>query len=150
LLASPAERPVRAARFLREARVLASLTPHANIPAIHALGQHQGQPWYIREFVEGRTLKDRVDAKAICESDGLQVLGGIDAALTTLHQLGIVHRNLQPENVLIATEGTAKLIGFSRAAPIDAIVRDGTPTAVLEADMKALRTMRDWMFSALA
>jgi serine/threonine protein kinase len=150
LLGSPAERQVRAARFLREARVLACLMPHANIPAIHAVMEHQGQPCYIREFVEGSTLKDCVDAKAIRESDAVQVLAGIEAALARVHQQGVVHRNLQPDNVLVTTDGVAKLIGFSRAAAIDAIVGDRTPTAVLEAEMQALRTMRDWLLSAIA
>jgi serine/threonine-protein kinase len=123
--------------------------PHANIPEIHAVMEHQGRPCYIREFVEGSTLKDRVDAKAIREADADQVLAGIEADLARLHQQGIVHRNLQADNVLVATDGTAKLIGFSRAAAVDAVVGDGTSTAVLEADMQALRAMRDWMLSAM-
>ena len=146
---SDAERHVRAARFLREARILASLMPHTNIPAIHAVMESQGQPYYIREFVVGTTLKDHVDARGIHESKGIQVLAGIEAALARVHQQGIVHRNLQPDNVLVAPDGTARLIGFSRAAAVGAVVGDGTPTAVLEADMQALRAMRDWMLSAI-
>jgi serine/threonine protein kinase len=149
LLGSAAERHVRAARFLREARVLACLMPHANIPAIHAVMESQGQTYYTREFVQGTTLKARVDARAIRESEGIQVLAGIEAALARVHEQGIVHRNLYPENVLVANDGTAKLIGFSGAAAIDTLVRHGTPTVVLEADMQALRTLRDWMFSRI-
>jgi serine/threonine-protein kinase len=152
LLGSAAERPARAARFLREVQVIAAMMPHANIPAIHAVGEHQGQPYYIREFVEGTTLKDRVDARAIRESEGLQVLAGIEAALARVHQQGIVHRNLRPENVLVATDGTAKLIGFSRATAAYALVGHGThgaPTAVLEADIQALQGLRDWLLSAI-
>lgn len=147
LLGPAAERQVRAARFLREARVLASLMPHTNIPAIHAVMESQGQPYYIREFVEGITLKDRVDARAIRESEGIQVLAGIEAALARVHQQGIVHRNLQPENILVATDSTAKLIGFGRAAAVDSVVGHGTPSAVVEADLEALRRMRQWLHS---
>jgi serine/threonine-protein kinase len=150
LLGSAAERQVRAVRFLREARAVASLMPHANIPAVHAVMEYEGQPYYIREFVEGTTLKDRVDAQAMRESEGLQVLAGIEAALARIHEQGLVHRNLQPENVLVATDGTAKLIGFSRATSVDAAVGHGIPTLALEADMQALRALRNWLFSAIA
>jgi serine/threonine-protein kinase len=83
LLGPAAERQVRSARFLREARVVACLMPHANIPAAYAVMEKQGQPYYIREFVEGATLKDRVDARTIRESEGIQVLSGLP--VETLH-----------------------------------------------------------------
>lgn len=149
LLGPPAERQARATRFLREARFLARLMPHTNIPAIHAVMDSQGQLYYIREFVEGTTLKDGVDARAIRRSEGIQVLEGIEAALARVHQQGIVHRNLQPENVLLATDGAAKLIGFSRAVAVDAVVGNGPP-AVVEADTEALRGLRKWLLSATA
>lgn len=150
LLGAPAERQIRTAYFVREARILARLMPHPNIPAIHALMEHQGQTCYMREFVEGSTLKDHVKAKAISKSDGLQVFAGIEAALARVHEQGIVHRNLQPDNILVAPDATARLIGFSRAEAVDAVVEGGTPTALLETDMQALRTIRDWMLSAIA
>jgi serine/threonine-protein kinase len=150
LLGTAAERPVRAKRFIREARVLACLMPHPNIPAIYAVDASQGQPYYIREFVEGTTLKDRVDARAIRESEGIQVLAGIEAALARVHQQGVVHRNLQPENILVGTDGTAKLIGFGRTAAVDAVVGQGSPPAKVEADKEALRGIREWLLSATA
>jgi eukaryotic-like serine/threonine-protein kinase len=150
LLESVDEPQVRVARFLREAQVLGSFMPHANIPAIHAVAEHRGQPFYIREFVDGTNLKERVDGKAMRKSDALQVLAGVEAALARVHQQGLVHRNLQPDNVLVTMDGIAKLIGFGRATAIDAIVKVGTRTAAQEADMQAFRTMRDWVISAIA
>jgi serine/threonine-protein kinase len=122
--------------------------PHTNIPAIHAVDD-QGQPYYIREFVEGATLQDRVDARAIGESEGIHVLTGIEAALARVHQQGIVHRNLRPENILVATDGTAKLIGFGRAVAVDAPVGHG-PSAKVESDIESLRGVREWLLSAIA
>lgn len=150
LLPGPdAERHVRAARFLREARILASLM-HPNIPAINEASESQGQFYLIRQFVEGATLKDCVDARAIQRSRGIRVLADIEAALTNIHQQGFVHRNLQPENILVATDGTAKLIGFGRAIVVDDVGGRGTAPATVEGDLEALRSMRDWLHSAIA
>jgi serine/threonine protein kinase/tetratricopeptide (TPR) repeat protein len=149
LLGDSTERQVRVDCFFREARVLALLTPHTNIPTLHAVGEIQSQPFYIREFVEGTTLKDRVDARSIHESEGIQALTSIEAALVKVHQRGIIHRNLQPENILIAMDGIAKLIGFGRAAAIEGDVGLSTKTAMFEADRQGLQALRNWLLSAI-
>ena len=63
---SPSETPIRRDRFLREAQVLAHLTgdPDSDIPTLYAFGMHDEQPYFVREFVEGRTLEQLVTAGA--------------------------------------------------------------------------------------
>jgi serine/threonine protein kinase len=147
---SEAAPEVRASRFFREARLLACLMPHPNIPAVYSVWENEGQAYYVRELVEGSTLKSLVDGGAIGESEVKRILGGLDAALAWVHQRGIVHRGLQPENVLVEADGTAKLIGFGRAAAVDDATFGSVPSRRVEADMEAFQDMREWLLSAIA
>lgn len=150
ILGPAAEQRMRTARFLREARVLAALMPHDNIPAIHAIMEHQGHHCHVREFVEGTTLKERVVASRINESDARQVLAGVQAAVDSMHTLGLVHRNLCPENILVAADGTSKLIGFSRAVSVKDVPRDVLRIDLFAADIEFLRSMEDRILAAVA
>lgn len=153
LLGPVVEREVRAARFLREARVLASLTAESepNIPTLHAVTEYQSQLYCVREFVDGETLEERVLARSIRSTDGVRVLGVIADVVARVHARGLIHRNLSPSNVLVATDGTPKLIGFGRVSIQAGPGRlpPGGPKVSPEIDIKALQAMLDWLFSAL-
>src|SRR5689334_5414468 len=100
-------------RFTDEAKTIARLT-HPNVVAVYDQGRHQGLPYLVMEYVQGRTLRDLliqrrrlnpVEALAICE----QMLAAIAAA----HRAGLVHRDVKPENVLVAeapSGGIANLV----------------------------------------
>ncbi|HEX9998911.1 MAG TPA: protein kinase, partial [Actinoplanes sp.] len=100
-------------RFTDEAKTIARLT-HPNVVAVYDQGRHLGLPYLVMEFVQGRTLRDvltqrrrltPVEACAI----GEQMLAAIAAA----HRAGLVHRDVKPENVLVAeapSGGTANLV----------------------------------------
>src|SRR5262249_33639094 len=113
--------------------------------------ENQGQQYYIREFVEGETLEERVSSRSIRSMDGVRVLATIAGAVARVHARGFVHRNLTPSNVLVASDGTPKLIGFGRVA-MQAGRGDrlrGAPSVSPEIDVKALQAMLGWVFSAL-
>jgi predicted ATPase/DNA-binding SARP family transcriptional activator len=99
------------ARLLREARVVAQLS-HPNIVTVFDVGESDGNPFIVMELVPGTTLyEQRPDGV-----DGiLAVTRQICAALAHAHGQGIVHRDLKPENVLVAPDGTAKLMDFGLA-----------------------------------
>lgn len=139
------ERDHRASRFLREARVMVSLTPDPNIPAVHAVEKHLGQPYLVREFVDGVTFQYGVANGLITALEGVDICGTIAGTLARIHQRGLVHRNLYPENILIARDGTPKLIGFSRATA-DAEVTNGPASAK---DVQSLQATLDWLFTAV-
>jgi serine/threonine protein kinase len=87
---------LRVERFLREARITASLD-HPNIVEVYDVGTHDGQPFMVVELLEGETLRDRLDRGPIAEADARRM--GIDIArgLVAANTAGLVHRDLKPE-----------------------------------------------------
>lgn len=105
------------ARFRREARVAAGLS-HPNLIGIYDYADGAERPYLVMEYVSGETLSERMSGGAAidCERLARELLG----ALAHIHAAGIVHRDVKPQNVLIAPEGDARLIDFGIALPADA------------------------------
>jgi serine/threonine-protein kinase len=127
--------PDRAARFTREAHLLASLN-HPNIGAIYGLeeahpsagaGQAAVQA-LVLELIDGPTLADRIAAGPIPVREALALARQIADALEAAHEKGIIHRDLKPANIKIAPNGVAKVLDFGLAK-----VWDGA----LQADLSA-------------
>src|SRR5207249_2297772 len=104
----------RAARFEREARVLASLN-HSNIAAIHGLEESGGRSLLVMELVEGETLADRIAKGAIPIDEALPIAKQICEALEAAHEKGIIHRDLKPANIKITPEAKVKVLDFGLA-----------------------------------
>jgi hypothetical protein len=104
------------ARFRREARVAAGLW-HPNLIGVYDYADRAERPYLVMEFVPGGDLASRIKHGAIdCERLARELLG----AVAHIHAAGIVHRDIKPQNVLIAPDGSAKLIDFGIALPADA------------------------------
>lgn len=125
---------LRVERFLREARITASLD-HPNIVKVFDVGTHDGQPFMVVELLDGETLRNRLDRGPVPESDvrrtGIEIARGLVAA----HAAGLVHRDLKPENVFLTRAGITKILdfGIAKLAP-EAVRRDSgasTLTGVL-------------------
>jgi len=87
-------------RFLREIEIAAKLT-HPNILGLHDCGEADGQLYYTMPFVEGESLRDRLNReKQLPIDDALQITREVADALGYAHALGIVHRDVKPENIL--------------------------------------------------
>jgi len=114
-----AERPQLRERFLREARLAARLS-HPHIIAIHAVDEVAGFVFYVMTYVDGETLAERVRQRGpMSVSDGVRMLREVAWALAYAHSMGVVHRDVKPENILIeSASGRALVADFGIAAAV--------------------------------
>jgi eukaryotic-like serine/threonine-protein kinase len=109
----------RRARFEREARTISGLS-HPNICALFDIGDQSGVYYVVLEYLEGKTLADRIAKGPMPVSEVLKVGADIASALETAHRNGIVHRDLKPANVMLTKTGS-KLLDFGLAKPSAAL-----------------------------
>ncbi|MEU8112155.1 protein kinase [Micromonospora sp. NPDC048947] len=113
-LADPERAEVRS-RTMREARAAARLN-HPAVVRLYDVVAVEGSPWIVMEYVPSRTLQDVVDAEGPLEPSraariGLAVLDALEAA----HTAGVLHRDIKPQNVLVAHDGRVMLTDFGLA-----------------------------------
>lgn len=103
-------------RFLREARVLARFT-HPGIVRVFEVFEDHGTAYLVMELLEGRTLVDvlRQHGRALPEDDLLDLAGRVAAALRPVHAAGVLHRDVNPSNVMLTHHGRVVVIDFGLA-----------------------------------
>jgi Tol biopolymer transport system component len=103
--------PERLARFEREARSASALN-HRNIVTVHDFTADDRETWLVMELVRGDSLRDVISRGSVPAKQLLAIGAGIADGLAAAHAAGIVHRDLKPENVMVAGDGTAKILDF--------------------------------------
>ncbi|MBX7082418.1 MAG: protein kinase [Nannocystaceae bacterium] len=104
------------ARMLREARAMARLA-HPNVVAVHDVGSVGGQIFVAMELVEGTTLAQWLRASPRTRSQILAIFVQAGRGLQAAHDVGLVHRDFKPDNVLIGVDGRARVTDFGLARP---------------------------------
>jgi serine/threonine-protein kinase len=116
-------------RFKREALAAARLSGNHNIVTIFDVGEHNGRPIIVMEYLAGGSLEKRIDARKPFETaQVLDWLGEAAAALDAAHDAGIVHRDVKPGNLLLDDRNHVKVadFGIASAAGMDSFTKTGT------------------------
>ena len=120
LHAEISDQPDQIERFRREARAVAQLS-HPNVVAVIDAGQDHGHPYIVFEYIDGETLKQRIERLGRLPLDESAAYAiEVGRGLATAHARNLVHRDVKPQNVLIDPEGRAKVTDFGIARSLEA------------------------------
>lgn len=108
-------------RFLSEARALAKLSEVAEIAQVHSFFESNSTAYIIMEFVEGITLQQYVQGRGgkLTSDEVMSILKRLTSALIKIHQAGVIHRDISPDNIMLQKNGTLKLLDFGTAREMD-------------------------------
>ena len=104
----------RVRRFQQEARAASALN-HPNIITIFEIGQSEGRHFIATEFIDGQTLRDRMNKDPLRLREAINIAIQVGRALATAHDNGIIHRDIKPENVMLRHDGYVKVLDFGLA-----------------------------------
>ncbi len=114
----------RVRRFAQEARAASALN-HPNIITIHEIGEIENTHYIATEYVEGETLRQRMDGGSPMKcTRGARCHPSSRWALEAAHRAGIVHRDIKPENVMVRPDGYVKVLDFGLAKLIEPSTAD--------------------------
>src|ERR1044071_5170304 len=108
----------RMRRFKQEATSAASLN-HPNIAHIYEIGEAEGFQFIAMEYVQGQTLREKIHHEDEDLSKLLRVLQHVADGLAKAHAAGIVHRDLKPDNIMVSSDGHAKILDFGLAKLVE-------------------------------
>lgn len=114
--------------LLEEARRAAKLK-HPHIVAVHDVGRHDGQLFFVTELVEGQNLADLIARGRVKSSEAKRIVSALADALQFAHDQGFLHRDIKPANILLDHQGHVLVTDFGIATTIDKVEnhRGGTP-----------------------
>lgn len=102
-------------RFEREAQAAAALA-HPNIVEIYDVGDYRSHHYIVMEYLQGQTLKEMIRQRApLFLEEAVDILKQLASALACAHMKGIIHRDIKPQNVIVKSDGTIKVLDFGIA-----------------------------------
>jgi len=126
-------------RFHREARAASALN-HPRICTVHDVGDHQGRPFIVMEFLEGGSLRDRIAGKPLTIPELINITLQVCQGLQAAHAKGIVHRDVKPANISVNAAGEIKILDFG-VAKVGWAYRSEASTSYAASDAAATETL---------
>ena len=108
----------RVRRFIQEAKAASALN-HPNILTIYEIGSFENSRFIATEYINGETLRDRLQRESLDLAETLEITIQIALALLASHEAGIIHRDIKPENVMLRRDGLAKVLDFGLAKLVE-------------------------------
>src|SRR5215213_9083178 len=108
----------RVRRFVQEAKSASALN-HPNILTIYEIDEVDSEQFIATEFIDGDTLRERISRGALTPSEALDVGIQVASALSATHSVGIIHRDIKPDNVMLRHDGIVKVLDFGLAKLIN-------------------------------
>jgi serine/threonine protein kinase/Tol biopolymer transport system component len=118
----------RVKQFHQEALAV-SLLNHPNIVTIHEVGESESGPFIVSEYIEGETLRRLIPKTGMNPARALEIVMQVAHALAAAHQMGTIHRDVKPENVMVRGDGYVKVLDFGLAKLSDALEHRATNDA---------------------
>lgn len=108
----------RLRRFNQEARTASALN-HPNILTIHEIGEIEGANYIATEYIDGETLRSKLNRERLTISESLEIAVQTASALAAAHEAGIVHRDIKPENIMLRRDNLVKVLDFGLAKLVE-------------------------------
>ena len=121
-------------RFEREARAAQRIV-HGHVVPVLDVGEHEGTPYLAQSFVRGGTLEDRIDRGGPLSIAGVVTLAvEVGGALNAIHEVGLVHRDVKPANILLDEQGVCYItdFGLAKDSQASALTRPGQAVGSLD------------------
>jgi hypothetical protein len=119
-------------RFLREAKA-ASRLQHPSVVTIYHIGVESGTPYIVMELVEGNTLKRVIGGRPMALRHACDVAIQACEGIAAAHEMGVIHRDIKAENIVITPRGAVKILDFGLAKLTEAVSDDGMTVAHTQA-----------------